>query len=283
MIRLTHLTVCSAALMCTGAIATAADSYGWSSSPMYGSPCATCNYDRDPYDSSACAGSGCCSAPESVFQPRPPIGYRPRGDSTGGYAAFQHHHRSDWDGTSRDRFRATPNSAFPNDLPEPIRSPVPGRRLAPVERRVPVASGPVAEICPVTGAKLGSMGPPVRITVAGRDVRLCCASCEAKLRQNPEAYLTPMPRETTSTNPFGLDVGQSAPPANLSPSPQRATAADRAAILRQGTCPVMGDRLDPQNEVWKVFVAGQSVYVCCRSCIRDLTERPENYLVSRER
>jgi Cu(I)/Ag(I) efflux system membrane fusion protein len=56
------------------------------------------------------------------------------------------------------------------------------------------ATAPSAEVkgtCPVTGKPLGSMGPPVRITVAGRSVVLCCKGCEGAVREAPEKYLSP--------------------------------------------------------------------------------------------
>jgi len=45
------------------------------------------------------------------------------------------------------------------------------------------------QYCPVTGNKLGSMGPPVAVEVAGRTVYVCCAACVEKLKQNPQEYL----------------------------------------------------------------------------------------------
>jgi hypothetical protein len=46
------------------------------------------------------------------------------------------------------------------------------------------------KLCPVTGEALGSMGPPVRVTVDGRTVFLCCKSCEPALRNDPAKYLS---------------------------------------------------------------------------------------------
>jgi membrane fusion protein, copper/silver efflux system len=45
------------------------------------------------------------------------------------------------------------------------------------------------KVCPVTGEPLGSMGSPVRVTVAGKTVFLCCQACEPALKKNPEKYL----------------------------------------------------------------------------------------------
>jgi Cu(I)/Ag(I) efflux system membrane fusion protein len=49
--------------------------------------------------------------------------------------------------------------------------------------------GPTPATCPVTGARLGSMGPAVAVKLAHRTVRLCCAGCESKLRSTPDRYL----------------------------------------------------------------------------------------------
>ena len=45
------------------------------------------------------------------------------------------------------------------------------------------------ETCPVTGAKLGSMGEPVDRVVGGTLVRLCCPGCDAQLAANPAKVL----------------------------------------------------------------------------------------------
>lgn len=56
--------------------------------------------------------------------------------------------------------------------------------------QVAAATSPDAKgTCPVTGKPLSSMGPPVRVTVAGRSVLLCCKGCEGELREAPEKYL----------------------------------------------------------------------------------------------
>jgi len=46
------------------------------------------------------------------------------------------------------------------------------------------------KVCAVTGEPLGSMGVPVKVTVNGRTVFLCCDGCEDELKNNPGKYLT---------------------------------------------------------------------------------------------
>jgi Cu(I)/Ag(I) efflux system membrane fusion protein len=56
--------------------------------------------------------------------------------------------------------------------------------------------------CPVTGAKLGSMGEPVLVEVEGQKVWTCCKACPPKLKADPAKYLSrlapPPPDEVLS-------------------------------------------------------------------------------------
>jgi Cu(I)/Ag(I) efflux system membrane fusion protein len=45
------------------------------------------------------------------------------------------------------------------------------------------------KICPVTEAKLGSMGEPIPVQLASRKVWVCCGGCPDKLRAEPARYL----------------------------------------------------------------------------------------------
>lgn len=44
------------------------------------------------------------------------------------------------------------------------------------------------QVCPVTGAKLGSMGDPIKVLVGDHPLYLCCAGCVAKVKQSPDKY-----------------------------------------------------------------------------------------------
>jgi YHS domain-containing protein len=45
------------------------------------------------------------------------------------------------------------------------------------------------KVCPVSGEPLGAMGAPKKISIAGRDVFICCEGCEKPLKSEPEKYL----------------------------------------------------------------------------------------------
>ncbi|MHB9075964.1 MAG: efflux RND transporter periplasmic adaptor subunit [Pirellulaceae bacterium] len=58
--------------------------------------------------------------------------------------------------------------------------------------QLPAADRPLAlkqGICPVTGAALGSMGVPIRITLRGQTVFLCCKGCLGKAKRSPDEML----------------------------------------------------------------------------------------------
>ena len=45
------------------------------------------------------------------------------------------------------------------------------------------------QVCPVTGAKLGSMGDPIKVLIGDQPLYLCCQGCVAKVKNAPETYI----------------------------------------------------------------------------------------------
>jgi hypothetical protein len=70
---------------------------------------------------------------------------------------------------------ATPT---PDDLKNVEQLPEEERQLAIAQR-----------ICPITNQPLGSMGVPIKITLRGQPVILCCKGCIGKAKRNPEETL----------------------------------------------------------------------------------------------
>jgi membrane fusion protein, copper/silver efflux system len=56
----------------------------------------------------------------------------------------------------------------------------------------------VQRICPVTGQQLGSMGVPVKITLRGKPVYLCCKGCMGKALRNPDEMLKKLAEAASS-------------------------------------------------------------------------------------
>jgi Cu(I)/Ag(I) efflux system membrane fusion protein len=67
-------------------------------------------------------------------------------------------------------------------------------------------------ICPVTRAKLGSMGEPLPVKVENQKLWVCCAGCPEKLKAEPARYLAalePAPKDAVLTVPESavIDTG----------------------------------------------------------------------------
>jgi hypothetical protein len=57
--------------------------------------------------------------------------------------------------------------------------------LSPADREQAIKQ----KICPFSEEPLGSMGTPIKVSVAGHDVFICCEGCEAPLKQDPTTHL----------------------------------------------------------------------------------------------
>ena len=53
-------------------------------------------------------------------------------------------------------------------------------------------------VCPVTGEPLGSMGVPVKVTIQGHTVFLCCQGCVAEVETHPDKYLKQMQNDRSA-------------------------------------------------------------------------------------
>ncbi len=51
------------------------------------------------------------------------------------------------------------------------------------------AAATAQKICPVSGEALGAMGTPIKMTVKGRDIFICCGGCKGKVEADPDKYL----------------------------------------------------------------------------------------------
>src|SRR5690348_17198775 len=70
--------------------------------------------------------------------------------------------------------------------------------------------------CPVSGASLASVSNPLPVVVKGQTIYVCCSQCAAKVKADPDVYLTrvatersgqgnasSVPRLPSATGPYG--------------------------------------------------------------------------------
>lgn len=123
------------------------------------------------------------------------------------------------------------------------------------ERFASDTKNPADKICPVTGALLGSMGPPIAVEVKGRTIWTCCDYCPPKVRENPGKYLAKLP-----------------PPRPL-PDPKKILTA-----AEQKICPVTNAKLGSMGDPVLAEAEGRKIWTCCAACPPKLKAQPAKYL-----
>lgn len=143
-------------------------------------------------------------------------------------------------------------------------------KLPASERQIALAQ----RFCPILdGSRLGAMGPPVNVTLEGREVFLCCEGCVAKAKKDPRGTLkrvdqlmqqnqaAPAPAEQGDTKPISREEREIA--AELSKLAQ----SDQPLAEKQRFCVVSTDsRLGSMGVPVKVMIDGETVFLCCEGC-----------------
>lgn len=136
----------------------------------------------------------------------------------------------------------------------------------------------------LTQNRLGSMGTPVKVTIGGEAVFLCCAGCRDKAVSNPDLTLTKV-KELRERKPPPAPAGKAEKepqndsdlksPQTLDNAAENKIAAalaklnpeDRKAAEKQRLCAVLDNgRLGAMGPPVKLVIDGQTVFVCCASC-----------------
>ena len=155
------------------------------------------------------------------------------------------------------------------------------------------------QFCPILPEnKLGSMGPPVKVSLEGQPVFLCCAGCKQNAEAHPRATLAKVAKLKQQQRPV---VGEARPDAaapESSPTPARPMSAaeakiaaslaalspeDRFLAAAQRFCAVLPtSRLGLMGPPIKLMLDGQPVFVCCAGCREDALADPKGALAKAE-
>lgn len=146
----------------------------------------------------------------------------------------------------------------PEDADAKIRAalaklPAPERSLAEAQKFCPV----------LTDSRLGSMGVPAKLNIAGQTVFVCCNACKAGAQKDPQ--------ETLAKLRHPKNVSPRVKPATKDPKIAEALAklseGDRKLAEAQRFCAVMPESpLGSMGVPAKVMVAGRLVFLCCQGC-----------------
>ena len=124
-------------------------------------------------------------------------------------------------------------------------------------------------LCPVTGEELGSMGPPIPVTVSGRTIQVCCEACVAAVKRNPAKYFAKVADE------MGSASGRRDMNARDQFSPPTQARVQRL-------CPVTGEELGSMGPPIPVTVSGRTIQVCCEACVATVKRNPAKYFAKVE-
>ena len=113
-----------------------------------------------------------------------------------------------------------------------------------------LASYPL-ETCPVTDAKLGSMGDPIDYVYGTRLVRFCCKGCIKPFEKEPAKYLQEVDAALIAAQTEGYPLD---------------------------TCVVTGKALDSMGGPLDYLHGTRLVRFCCKGCIKPFRKEPAKYL-----
>ncbi len=144
--------------------------------------------------------------------------------------------------------------------------------------KLPPADRVLAEAqntCPVLeGSRLGSMGVPVKLTLGGKSVFLCCAGCEDKAKA--DAPRTAARAEELRGGAKAAPKGPATPEeeAEIAAELAKLPAEDRPLAVAQRYCPVTDERLGSMGVPRKLLLDGRPVFVCCKGCDEKAKAQP---------
>ncbi len=173
----------------------------------------------------------------------------------------------------------------------------------------------LADVCPISGQKLGGMGEPAVREYDGREVRFCCAGCIKGFEESGkdgwkkldaimieyQLPFYPISSCGISGEPLvedGEDIAvdriykgrlvrfccKSCVKDFLKNPEPTLAALDAAVLAQQGphyplnTCLVSGGELGSMGEPYEVVVGNHLVRLCCSGCEADLLANPMQYL-----
>ena len=153
-------------------------------------------------------------------------------------------------------------------------------KLSPADRKL----AETQKFCPVLpDSRLGGMGTPVKLTVDGQPVFVCCSGCTKKALANPKATLAAV--ELLKADKPAVDEAQDSAtkssPSNvedpdISAALEELSPADRDLARAQRFCPVLDEsRLGSMGPPVKVMIEGQPVFLCCVGCQEKALKNPQ--------
>ncbi len=145
---------------------------------------------------------------------------------------------------------ATVTLSTPVQQTEPFEAMLVSTQSPPADRDAAIIK---QSVCPVTGAKLGSMGEPIDVQADGQTVYLCCTGCESAISKDPQKYLSRI--RTVSDNAV-LSVPETAV---IDTGDQKIVYVEREPGIYEGVIVQLGPRSDGYYAVISGLLPGDQV------------------------
>jgi hypothetical protein len=158
-------------------------------------------------------------------------------------------------------------------------------QLTPEDRKVAEAQ----KFCPILEQnRLGSMGPPVKLSIDGQVVFLCCKGCKKGALANPKktlAKVAELLRGNHGASPppevSSPDVPNDRAEVEIQSELAKLSEPDRKAAIAQRFCVVAKDsRLGSMGPPEKLVINGQTVFLCCEGCKEEALAEPDKTLAT---
>ncbi|MGI8981171.1 MAG: efflux RND transporter periplasmic adaptor subunit [Pirellulaceae bacterium] len=136
-------------------------------------------------------------------------------------------------------------------------------KLSPTDRTLAESQ----QFCPVlTGSRLGSMGTPIKLTIKGQTVFVCCSGCREEAIKEADRTLMRV-KERRSGKTTRKPSKESSEDRKIGEELARLTPADRALAEQQRFCIVLKEsRLGSMGIPVKIKVGNETVFLCCEGC-----------------
>jgi multidrug efflux pump subunit AcrA (membrane-fusion protein) len=170
----------------------------------------------------------------------------------------------------------------PDDMMEKVSASL--KKLSPEDKKL----AQVQRFCPIRNDPLGSMGVPVKLTIDGKSVFICCKGCVADAQANPVKTLVRIEEFKKKGSSSAAAQAPSLPPTpKLSPEDlaeimanlDKLPSAEKKLVENQRVCPIQKNVLGSMGVPIKVDIGkGRSLFVCCKSCVAKVQKDPEEAL-----
>ena len=142
-------------------------------------------------------------------------------------------------------------------------------------------------------SRLGSMGVPIKVTLEGETVFLCCAGCKSQALADPKKILEklkarpkapPAIKQPLPTKGSVASAADNKQEREIRTALAKLSSADRELAEQQGFCVVNDEgRLGSMGTPVKLTIEGQPIFLCCDGCRDSALENPKAALATAKR